>query len=71
MTLDRAIELLKIERECVSRNTNGCDRNCAACDLVQEDWELLEMYGRLIEWLEQIQRAANGDWISYLKGTQR
>lgn len=44
MTKDRALELLKIERECVLRNENGCDRNCANCDLVQDTDELLEMY---------------------------
>lgn len=44
MTKDRALELLKIEHECVLRNENGCDRNCANCDLVQDTDELLEMY---------------------------
>ena len=59
MTINRAIELLKIEKECIRRNADGCDRNCADCDLVQEDRELLEMYGMLIEWLESIQKAVH------------
>lgn len=45
MTLSRAIELLGIERECVSRD---CDRDCGRCDLVQERSELLEMYDEVI-----------------------
>lgn len=45
MTIDRMIELLKIEHECVLRNTHGdCDRQCDGCDLVQDDGELHEMY---------------------------
>ena len=47
MTNSRILELLKIERECVARR-NTCGRNCASCELVQEDWELLEMYDMLI-----------------------
>ena len=50
MTLARIVELLSIERECISRNQhNDCNRDCAHCDLVQEDWELNEMYGKVIE----------------------
>ena len=46
----RILELLKIERECVRRNSNNeCDRNCAKCDLVQKDADLLEMYDILIK----------------------
>ena len=45
----RILELLKIERECVRRNSDcECDRNCVKCDLVQTDGELLEMYDILI-----------------------
>ena len=45
MKLERMIELLKIEHECMLRNSHGdCDRKCEDCDLVQEDWELHEMY---------------------------
>ena len=41
MTNERILELLEIEKQCVTRE---CDRNCAACDLVQERDELEEMY---------------------------
>lgn len=49
---DRIIELLKIERECVRRNSDqNCDRNCGACDLVQDDKELLAAYDSAVEML--------------------
>ena len=41
MTVSRMIELLKIEHECMLRNSHDdCDRNCADCDLVQDDYEV-------------------------------
>ena len=64
MTLNRAIELLKIERKCVENGSGKhrdpktgkikylncvCDRDCATCYLVQKDEELLEMYDLVIE----------------------
>ena len=50
----RALELMKIEAECIRRNSLpfGCDRHCEDCDLVQEDWELEEAYGYVIGILE-------------------
>ena len=45
MTVERMIELLEIEKECVLRNAIGeCNRYCAGCDLLQDDTELHEMY---------------------------
>lgn len=43
MTLERVRELMAIERECV-KQANTCGRNCAKCDLVQEDKDLLKAY---------------------------
>lgn len=49
MTSKRILELLRIERECVQRNCDGrCDRDCANCELVQTDSDLLEMYNEVI-----------------------
>lgn len=45
MELTRAIELLEIERECVTRD---CDRDCANCELVQDRDELVTMYNTVI-----------------------
>lgn len=51
MTNQRAIELLKIEKECIRRNGGpACKRTvipaegCFGCDLVQNDAELLAAY---------------------------
>ena len=55
MPIERMIELLKIEHECILRNTRGdCDRNCADCELVQDDGELDEMYTNVIFILEHM-----------------
>ena len=51
MTTERAIELLEIEKECVKRG-NTCGRDCANCELVQEDIELIEMYKFVIRSLQ-------------------
>lgn len=53
MTMERMIALLEIERECVARE---CDRNCADCELVQEQDELLEMYTELIALCEAVKK---------------
>lgn len=54
MELKRMVDLLKIERECVRRNSDGeCDRDCANCDIVQIDTDLLEMYDSVIEKLSK------------------
>lgn len=61
MTLKRVIELLKIERECVARGSGksdsgiSCNRDCANCDLVQEDADLLEAYRLAIDTLQHVQ----------------
>lgn len=55
MTRERAIELLKIERECINRNNQpfgkNCDRNCGKCDLMQNTEELLEMYDFVLDFI--------------------
>lgn len=47
MTLERMLELLTIERNCVER-AEHCDRNCKECGLVQDDKELIQMYDLVI-----------------------
>lgn len=50
MTEQRMAELLEIEHECMLRGSHGdCDRDCANCELVQDDGELHEMYTNVIE----------------------
>ena len=54
MKIERMIELLKIEHECMLRKSHDdCDWNCADCDLVQDDLELHEMYLDVIDILEK------------------
>ena len=55
MTIDEAIALVKIERECVIR-ADACDRKCEKCDLLQDSTELTDMYEQLVEWLEDYKR---------------
>lgn len=49
MTNARAIEILKIEKECIIRNEIGCDRKCEKCNLVQTTDELIAMYDLVIK----------------------
>lgn len=54
MTIQRMIELLEIEHECMLRGSHDdCDRNCADCDLVQDDSDLHEMYTDVIALLKE------------------
>ena len=54
-TIDEAIALVKIERECVIR-ADVCDRKCEKCDLLQDSTELTDMYEQIAEWLEDYER---------------
>lgn len=49
MTKQDVLNILRIERECISRD---CDRNCGECDLVQEQETLLDAYNSAIALLE-------------------
>lgn len=54
MTIERMIELLEIEHECMLRGAHDdCDRNCANCELVQDDGDLHEMYTDAIALLKE------------------
>lgn len=59
MNIDRAIELMRVERECVIRNDKGvnCDRDCSSCDLLQKTSDIIEAYGIAIEKMEESMRA--------------
>ena len=68
MKIDRVLELLKIERECVTRQSpcneksKLCDRNCGECDIAQNDLELIEMYDFVISMIETLN--GRSQWIS-------
>ena len=53
LSIDEAIALVKIENECIKRAEN-CNRKCNECDLVQNTDTLLDLYGKLVEWLEEL-----------------
>ena len=73
MTIQRMIELLEIEHECILRNSHDdCDRNCADCNLVQDDGDLHEMYTDVIALLKKqepktviINPEKYGDWLKH------
>lgn len=55
MNAQRALELMRIEKQCIERASLplGCDRMCADCDLVQDDRELVAAYEFVIGMLER------------------
>ena len=66
MTVQRMIELLKIEHECMLRGAHDdCDRDCANCELVQDDSELHEMYTSVISLLEERKSICQKLWSEF------
>ena len=53
MTAERAIFVIENEKKCVQRNVQGCDRDCANCDLVLTDEEVLTAYDMAVEALKK------------------
>lgn len=51
MTNTEAINILENEIKCVER-ANHCDRNCANCNLILEDFDILEAYEKAIHSLK-------------------
>ncbi len=47
MTNERAIEIIQTEKKCVAR-ANICGRDCANCDLVLPEEEILAAYDMAI-----------------------
>lgn len=65
MCKQEAIDIIKAERECVYRQgrTGECcrdDMGCGACDLVQEDTDIMEAYDMAIEALKE--QRPHGEW---------
>ncbi len=58
---EKAISVLQNEQECVRRQSGqGCDRNCAACDLVLPDTAIMAAYDMAIAHLRaQAEAEAN------------
>lgn len=56
MTEKESIEIIKIEKQCVLKSIEGCDRKCADCDSVRPDQEIIAGYDTAIKALEEIQK---------------
>lgn len=57
MNIDKVVDILQTEFECVRRNDGeNCDRNCMECDLLKESSEILEAYKTAIHGLEELQQ---------------
>ena len=56
MTLQKAIDVLSTERECVSRD---CDRDCGKCDLVMKTEDILAAYDYILNLLKYINKELN------------
>ena len=57
-----ALRLMRVEKECVIRNSvEICDHNCSTCDLVQKDTDLIEAYQMAIFALKKIIEAKDGE----------
>ena len=62
MTIEETIKVLSHEQTCVMRQIEpGCDRNCAACDLVLPDEMVLSAYRMAINLLSAQQEAEKND----------
>lgn len=62
MEFSEALELMKIEKECVIRNSvEICNRDCGKCDLAQEDTDLIEAFQMAIFALKKVIEAEEGE----------
>ena len=48
-----AADILRNEKACVERNIAGCTRDCAKCDLLLPDKDILAAYDTAIALLEK------------------
>lgn len=48
-----AADILRNEKACVERNIEGCTRDCANCDLLLPDKDILAAYDTAIAMLEE------------------
>ena len=52
-TIDKVIEVLKVEMECVKREY--CDRHCENCDLLMKTEDVIEAYNNALHYLKLYQ----------------
>lgn len=54
MSIDDAINIIENEKACVLRNIQGCNRDCANCDLVLPDEDIISAYNYVIAVLQGV-----------------
>ena len=62
MTKERVIEVLETERACVQRQSGPgivCDRNCASCDLLLPEEDVLAAYDAAISAVKDLDDCRN------------
>ena len=62
MTNERAIEIIENEKRCVINQSGPgyvCDRNCARCNLVLPDLDVLDAYDKAIAALKDLEVCRN------------
>ena len=57
MTVEKAIELMKNEKECIIK-ADTCDRDCTKCELLRKTEDLLSVYDMAIHALEMQKKLA-------------
>ncbi len=68
MTIEETIKVLYNEMACVKRQTGpGCDRNCAACDLVLPDELVISAYRTAVDILRARQEAEKNEPLALTK----
>lgn len=66
MNIDKVIEILKTEKECVSRNNgNNCNRDCKNCDLLLPAEDILKAYILAIGVIEGIKNCLDKQGENY------
>lgn len=71
LSREEVLELLKTERECVSR-AGSCDRNCSKCPLVRDTDKLLAMYDTVIKYYGwHVAQNKNGRYVRMANGTRK
>lgn len=57
MQIDKIIQVMQNEKECVIRNSKQqCNRECNNCDLVLEDNEIIEAYTYVIHIINSVEK---------------
>lgn len=62
MTINEAIKIIENEKECVQRD---CNRDCANCELVKEENEIVEAFDIALACLKNSSKTAELEYVCY------